>query len=412
LSRDSRIETREARSRLKARKEPYWRSVSPGLAIGYYKGPRGGVWYRRQVVGGRYQKTRLGVADDRQDADGAAVLDYKQAHDKAAKEPTREARAAAGLDLTVSDAMRDYLDWYAAHRKPSGYQTTKITVNAHIDKALGKLKVAELTGRELRAWHQKLGRCDRDDPDVVRRRKATANRVLTVLKAGLNHAWAEGAVPSADAWRRVKPFRNVERPRVRYLSLDECTRLLNAAPDDFRRLVRAALLTGCRFGELAALRVDDYLVDAGALLLRDTKAGGGRHVPLSDEGRAFFETEAAGRAGDARLLTRADGSAWGKSYQIRPMREACAIAGIVPPASFHDLRHTYASHLAMRGVPLQVIAAALGHSDTRMTERHYAHLQPSYISDTIRAHLPSFGGGEGAVVNLAAERGRRQDVRR
>ena len=52
----------------------------------------------------------------------------------------------------------------------------------------------------------------------------------------------------------------------------------------------------------------------------------------------------------------------------------CKAARISPAASFHVLRHTYASHLVMAGAPLQVVAANLGHADTRMTEKHYAHL--------------------------------------
>jgi integrase len=50
------------------------------------------------------------------------------------------------------------------------------------------------------------------------------------------------------------------------------------------------------------------------------------------------------------------------------------------------LRHTHASILAMQAVPMAVIARQLGHSDTRMTERHYAHLAPNYVADTIRAN--------------------------
>jgi integrase len=45
----------------------------------------------------------------------------------------------------------------------------------------------------------------------------------------------------------------------------------------------------------------------------------------------------------------------------------------------------------MRGVPLRVIAAQLGHADTRMTEKHYAHLAPNYVADTVRAALPVLG---------------------
>ena len=74
------------------------------------------------------------------------------------------------------------------------------------------------------------------DTEAVRRRRATANRVLTYLKAALNHAWRAGLVPSDDAWRRVKPFRSVDAPVIRYLSHDEITRLLTACQ---RRLSRS-----------------------------------------------------------------------------------------------------------------------------------------------------------------------------
>jgi integrase len=71
--------------------------------------------------------------------------------------------------------------------------------------------------------------------------------------------------------------------------------------------------------------------------------------------------------------------------------EACRRAKISPAVSFHVLRHTHGSQLAMRGVPMGVIAAQLGHADTRMTEKHYAHLAPSYVADTIRANFPTLG---------------------
>ena len=76
------------------------------------------------------------------------------------------------------------------------------------------------------------------------------------------------------------------------------------------------------------------------------------------------------------------------SEQQRPLADAAKRAKI-QDVSFHILRHTYGSHLAMRGVPLMVIARQLGHSDTRMAERHYAHLAPSYVADAIRAGNPT-----------------------
>jgi integrase len=73
------------------------------------------------------------------------------------------------------------------------------------------------------------------------------------------------------------------------------------------------------------------------------------------------------------------------------MADACTHAKIEPAVSFHVLRHTHGSTLAMRGVPMGVIAEQLGHADTPMTEKHYAHLAPSYVADTIRANFPEVG---------------------
>ena len=72
------------------------------------------------------------------------------------------------------------------------------------------------------------------------------------------------------------------------------------------------------------------------------------------------------------VFLRNDGKAWGTSRQKRPLDEASARARISPTVTFHILRHTHGSHLAMRGVPMGVIAAQLGHADTPMTDKHYA----------------------------------------
>jgi integrase len=85
------------------------------------------------------------------------------------------------------------------------------------------------------------------------------------------------------------------------------------------------------------------------------------------------------------------GPPWLASHQARPMREACQRAKLSPPISFHGLRHTWASHAVMNGVPLMVVAKNLGHVDTRMVEKHYGHLAPSYISDAIRDGAPKLG---------------------
>lgn len=405
IARDARIETRDARGRLKNRHEPYWKSINPGLAIGYRKGPRGGVWRVRVRVGDVYRYGTIGTSDDYADADGVNVLSYAQATrlaldyaDQHEHSEDQHADPPAAGHYTVGQAMRAYMQRMKIESK--SHSQTQRVVDAHILPTLQDRPVAALTHTEIKRWIDKIvvaplrvrGKArtrdiDINDREAMRKRKATANRILTVLKAALNHAYEHGRVKSADAWRRVKPFRGVDAPKVRHLSSDECVALLHACDDDLRDLVRGALETGCRFGELATMTVSDY--SDGVVHVRESKSGRGRHIPLTASGRAFFDALIAERRGSELIFTRA-GEAWSKGLYTRPLRRACERAEIDPPASFHILRHTYGSLLAARGVPLQVIASAMGHADTRMTERHYAHLMPSYVADTIRANLPSF----------------------
>ena len=218
----------------------------------------------------------------------------------------------------VTDALDDYFKSYAKRGK--GVSAALSATNLHIRPALGALPVAKLTTKRLRDWHHAIAdkprqaRGKRGEPpkdakqrtagrDAIRKRRATANRVLTVLKAALNHAWREGIVPSDDAWRRVSPFKGVDAPVIRYLSReDECAVLSTPARADFRDLVRGALLTGCRYGELIALRAADYNADAGTVTVRESKAGKVRHVVLTDEGRTLFDALTAGRARDTRHI--------------------------------------------------------------------------------------------------------------
>ena len=199
---------------------------------------------------------------------------------------------------------------------------------------------------------------------------------------------------SSEAWQKLKPFKNVSEPKIRFLSENETMRLLNACEPDFRQLIRGALLTGARYGELTTLKVGDYSSDNNTVFIYQSKSGQPRHIPLNQEGINFFEQLTTGKRSHEFMFTRADGKEWKKNYQVRPLEAACKAANIKPTINFHILRHTYGSSLAMKGVPLQVVAAVLGHSDTRVTHKHYAHLLPSYVADVIKAHLPNFGSTE------------------
>ena len=285
---------------------------------------------------------------------------------------------------------------------------------------LGGVEVGKLTTVRVRRWHEALAakpklvraragaetrrsiELDHDDPEAVRARRASANRILTILKAALNHAYHESHIASDEAWRKAKPFREVDSAVVRYLTGAEAKRLVNVCEPDFRQLVQAALLTGCRYGELIAMRVEDFNPDAGTLAVRKSKSGRARHVVLTDEGQRLLSGLVAGRIARDGLFVRGDGKPWGASHQQRPLETASARAHVEPAATFHILRHTYASTAVMHGISLEVIAEQLGHADTRVTKKHYAHLAPSYVAQAIRGGFGDLGlVSENTVVSIS-----------
>jgi integrase len=423
------LSSKEARSKLSPRHEPYWLEVDRGFSLGYRKSKTGGTWYARRYTGKGYLKRRLGLSDDNQKADGSTVLSYTQARRKAdsyeAVLETFEQPQHPAL-FTVSDAVKDYLKWYKANRK--AYEHTNYMCEAHIIPKLGNVPLAALTTPQINKWVQELAtappRTPRGNPkppfgekietgklnrvgnpvfryreipigqwtdSMKRKRQSTANRILTVLKAALNHAWRNDKVEHPGAWQKVKAFHGVDAAKVKYLTETEAGKLLKASSDDFKPMARAALLTGCRYGELSRLKVSDLV--NGQLFIEKTKTDKPRHVPLSEDGITFFNSLAKGKSKTDLLLTHQDGGSWDRSHQTRPMREACEKAGI-DPVGIHVLRHTYATLLlrtdGSQGVSIRYVAALIGDS-VATCEKHYGHVIQDDLRKEVARKLPSFG---------------------
>src|SRR5262245_43982964 len=139
--------------------------------------------------------------------------------------------------------------------------------------------------------------------------------------------------------------------------------------------------------------VADFNPDAGTVHVLKSKSGQERHIILTDDGAAFFRQLTAGRPGSSLMF----GKEWKADHQKRRMIDACARARVDPRISFHGLRHTWASLRVMGGMPLTVVARNLGHTDTKMVEKHYGHLASSYVVEQVRKHAPKFGKVEGNV---------------
>ncbi len=385
--RSVRLQTKEARRLLPIAHAPYWFEVRPLLHIGFRKGRRTSTWLLRENIAGRQHKRRVGIADDENiDADHVTVLSFEDV----LKVATADDRPTVALvpRYTVNAALTAY--WAHRRAKSAKYsvESDKGKIQAHVVEKFGETDVADLTTEDLLAWRDGMVK-DTDDPDVKRRSKVSANRVRSIFFAALNLAYEHGRVKSRDAWQRTKPFKNVDEARKRALTVAEAVKVINACEPDFRQLVRGSLYTGLRLGELFALRAAD--VTAERIEVRHSKSGKPRSVPLNDEGAQFFEEATAGKQGSELVFPRADGQPWHRMHASRGMRRACAGAGLSPPATFHDLRRSYASLLINKKTDIEVIQKLLGHADLRMTVRAYAHLLDATISKAVKKNLPSFG---------------------
>lgn len=208
----------------------------------------------------------IAAADDFSDADGVAILSFRQAQDQARERSVQLAREAAGKGpFTVTDAIDGYIAWLESEgRSEAALADARYRVKAFIGPKLGDREVSSLTAKDFRHWRDGVMKAlprvrtkpgekqkhravaenakDEDREEEQRKRRATVNRTWTTLRAALNKAFENEKVASDAPWRKVKPYKGTNKARVRYLELKAATRLVNATDADFRQMVQGALL--------------------------------------------------------------------------------------------------------------------------------------------------------------------------
>jgi integrase len=368
--RNNALESRTGRLKLPVAGKPIFVRIGPGLSLGYRRNQTAGTWVLKIADGrGGRSTAAIGHADDFDDADGVNFLTFWQAQEKA------KLMARKGKDLTkpltVQDASDTYLKWLEAKNARTAADT-RGRLEKHFLPKFGSKLVSALTKTMLDGWVAGLVVAS-PDPERLRRSKDTANRVLTMVKALLNHAVRDAANGIGDdsAWRHVRPFQGVSKPREIRFTEKEVARLLECAPDQAtRNLLSAAFLTGARYGELIETKVAHFDERTKTLKVNESKTGS-RTVILQTSASKFFAKLVTGREADAHIFVRADGSRWKRSDQTRPIKESLQKAGLPEEGNIYALRHTYISQAIEGGVPLNVIAENCGTS-VRMIEKNYA----------------------------------------
>jgi integrase len=241
-------------------------------------------------------------------------------------------------------------------------------------KRLGAYALSDLTPALIAQWRDTLA--ETRGPASVRAYLCALSHVLTVASSEWN--WLDHSpMPKV---RKLK----LPRGRVRFLSDQERTALLDACQGSHNpylyTVVVVALSTGARRGELLSLRWPDVDLNRSMLTFRETKNGETRSVPLT--GRGF---DALAQHAKSRRLTTP--LVFPDRTGTRPLGIRGAFDNAVERAGiadfhFHDLRHTFASYLAMNGASLLEIAEVLGHKTLAMVKR-YAHLTEAHTRGVV-----------------------------
>ena len=387
--RSNELEARTNRLKLPIAKKPVFVRIGPGISLGYRRNNTVGTWVLRVADGkGGGVTSAIGHADDYDTADGRNFLTFFEAQERAKSvaRPTADGRILK--PITVGEAAANYLQVLSVKNERTAYDT-RLRLQKHFLPKFGEKPIANLTKTMLDNWLASLV-VKSNDAEDTRKSKDSANRVLSMVKGLLNHAMQDRSHSLKDdsAWRLVKPFNQVSKPRdIRYTN-DEVLKLINSAKDlSVANLIRAAFLTGARYGEMTESLVSSVDFVAKTWTVRGKT--GGRTILLQRSAVEFFERLINDRAADDFLFVRADGGRWKKSDQTRPFKEALSGAGLSTQGSIYALRHTYISMAIEGGVPLTVISKNCGTS-VRMIEKTYAKLLNEKERAFIESGMPFF----------------------
>ncbi|EDM76675.1 Phage integrase [Plesiocystis pacifica SIR-1] len=281
---------------------------------------------------------------------------------------------------TLEDFAPEFLAFQASPgasrkgpNKPGELREKRRTLDNHLIPAFGELRLDEIRARDIDRY---ITRKHADGLST-----STISNHLIVLKRLLNVArrW--------ELLDRIPEIPTPKKPaRTDFLSKDEARALLVGAEEQWRSLVLLGLRTGLRLGELRGLRWRDVDLEGGQVRVEQAvtnagigtpKSGKGRSVPLARDIREALAVRRGPRRRkpDTLVFAQSDGRPLAHNTIGRALTRAAEAAGIERRITPHVLRHTFASHAVLAGVPIRIVQGWLGHADITMTMR-YAHLSP------------------------------------
>lgn len=296
---------------------------------------------------------------------------------------------------TVGEHIKeDYLPYCRTRNRGWGLRNKELHCKYFIDR-LGPKLLQDVSTDELEKWRR----------DYAEQGKFHMwNRLFQSLRAMYRRAVEKGVIEKLPFMTKGMLFTE-DAERVRYLTQEEETKLLNACSDRLRPLVVAAIHTGLRKSDLLALRLGlDVDLEARAIKRKQGKTGSGVNLFITDAlAEALLPLCEGKKAGD---------SIFSLSDQQVKVDFAAAVqkAEIVDPNvervqdfHFHDLRHCFACKLVNAGVGLDRVRKYLGHTSTKMVDR-YAHLAPETVANDMAKLDQPRPGGKLIILPTAASK--------
>ena len=312
--------------------------------MGIYK--RGKIYYIDYYVGGKRKREKAG--------ENRRLAETLLAKKKVEITENKYFDMTEFKKVRFDEVANDFLEWSRVHKR-SFKRDEGIVKN--LMSYFGNNYLYQITSYKIEKYQNERRQ---------RVSAATCNREVACLKRIFNKAIEWGKARDNPV-RKVKFFRE-DNERIRYLNKDEIIQLLKECAPHLKPIVLFALNTGMRRSEIFNLKWKDVDLQAGLITVVETKSGDFRKIPINSQLKEILEN-----------IEKYLGCPYVCNYNGRKINDvksgfnrAVKRAGI-EDFRFHDLRHTFASHLVMGGVSLVAVKELLGHKSIEMTLR-YSHL--------------------------------------
>lgn len=353
------ISVARSRAKLPERREPYWHTITRGRQIGVRKFLGSEHWFARIRFGKKYERKPL-----------KGVTSWDEALEAANKFFNTISKAGKPNGETVLDLFDDYV----AKVKPS---PTHGTVRKTLEAELGLIKLTELERQHIKSW--------RSSDSLLRhkgktRSNATINRMITVLRAALNHGVQEEKL-SDTSWRHEFK-RHDEKNTARDLYLDPAQRqkLIGCATPESKPFIHLLSIIPLRPGDWHETTVKHF--DKRARTLHVWSKKHERDVNLSAVAYELLVKQAEDKPENALLFQRENGKAWDRQSWNSAIKQAAKLAGLPDSTCAYTLRHSVITELCTSGLDINSIAKISGTS-VEMIETHYAKLLKNIATEAL-----------------------------